>query len=145
MQAKHMIMLRDSVIQDIIQFLEHCEGNKRLSNQLADCSKTCYCASEWLAALCIDYDLIYILHVLKTEVNLCVLMFAVYGKSVAAVVEQPLEEEKMHPGKNTVTFEARELKSLFMRLVWSTVMERNTNCKYLLLIDCNVSLSSKYL
>ena len=22
-----MIMLRDSVIQDIIQFLEHCEGN----------------------------------------------------------------------------------------------------------------------
>ncbi|KAJ7386216.1 Tetratricopeptide repeat protein 30A [Desmophyllum pertusum] len=26
--AKHMIMLRDSVIQDIIQFLEHCEGNR---------------------------------------------------------------------------------------------------------------------
>ena len=25
-QAKHMIMLRDSVIQDIIQFLEHCES-----------------------------------------------------------------------------------------------------------------------
>lgn len=64
--AKHMIMLRDSVIQDIIQFLEHCE---------------------------------------------------VYGKSVPAVVEQPLEEEKMHPGKNTVTFEARVLKSLFLRLV----------------------------
>lgn len=64
--AKHMIMLRDSVIQDIIQFLEHCE---------------------------------------------------VYGKSVPAVVEQPLEEEKMHPGKNTVTFEARVLKSLFLHLV----------------------------
>lgn len=64
--AKHMIMLRDSVIQDIIQFLEHC---------------------------------------------------GVYGKSVPAVVEQPLEEEKMHPGKNTVTFEARVLKSLFLRLV----------------------------
>ena len=45
------------------------------------------------------------------------LYFLVYGKNVAAVVEQPLEEEKMHPGKNTVTFEARELKSLFMRLV----------------------------
>ena len=43
--------------------------------------------------------------------------FAVYGKNVAAVVEQPLEEEKMHPGKNTVTYEARELKSLFLRLV----------------------------
>lgn len=56
--------------------------------------------------------------VLQMKVNLylylCVL---VYGKNVAAVVEQPLEEEKMHPGKNTVTFEARELKSLFMRLV----------------------------
>ena len=26
-QAKHMIMLRDSVIQDVIQFLEHCEGS----------------------------------------------------------------------------------------------------------------------
>ena len=24
--AKHMIMLRDSVIQECIQFLEHCEG-----------------------------------------------------------------------------------------------------------------------
>ena len=49
--------------------------------------------------------------------------FLVYGKNVAAVVEQPLEEEKMHPGKNTVTFEARELKSLFMRLVWSVAKE----------------------
>ncbi|XP_015778261.1 PREDICTED: tetratricopeptide repeat protein 30A-like [Acropora digitifera] len=66
LQAKHMIMLRDSVIQDIIQFLEHCE---------------------------------------------------LYGKNVPAVVEQPLEEEKMHPGKNTVTYEARVLKSLFLRLV----------------------------
>ena len=43
--------------------------------------------------------------------------FVVYGKNVPAVVEQPLEEEKMHPGKNTVTYEARELKSLFLRLV----------------------------
>lgn len=50
----------------------------------------------------------------KLYLYLCVL---VYGKNVPAVVEQPLEEEKMHPGKNTVTFEARELKSLFMRLV----------------------------
>ena len=41
----------------------------------------------------------------------------VYGKNVPAVVEQPLEEEKMHPGKNTVTYEARVLKSLFLRLV----------------------------
>ena len=50
---------------------------------------------------------------------LCFPMFLVtaYGKNVPAVVEQPLEEEKMHPGKNTVTFEARELKSLFLRLI----------------------------
>lgn len=60
--------------------------------------------------------------VLHLKVDLCVyLYFLVYGKNVAAVVEQPLEEEKMHPGKNTVTFEARELKSLFMRLVWQTL------------------------
>ena len=72
-----------------------------------------------LVALRIDYSLnwIYVLLVLQMKINLFVFMFVVYGKSVAAVVEQPLEEEKMHPGKNTVTFEARELKSLFMRLV----------------------------
>ena len=29
-QAKHMIMLRDSVIQDIIQFLEHCESKRHI-------------------------------------------------------------------------------------------------------------------
>ena len=58
------------------------------------------------------------LRVLQKKVNFSLhLCFLVYGKNVAAVVEQPLEEEKMHPGKNTVTFEARELKSLFMRLV----------------------------
>lgn len=61
---------------------------------------------------------IHVPRVLHLKVDLCVyLYFLVYGKNVAAVVEQPLEEEKMHPGKNTVTFEARELKSLFMRLV----------------------------
>ena len=26
LQAKHMLMLKDTVIQDIIQFLECCEG-----------------------------------------------------------------------------------------------------------------------
>ncbi|XP_028395432.1 tetratricopeptide repeat protein 30A-like isoform X2 [Dendronephthya gigantea] len=63
--AKHMIMLRDSITLEIIQFLEHCE---------------------------------------------------VYGRNIPGLVEQPLEEEKLHPGRNTVTYEARLLKSLFIKL-----------------------------
>ncbi|XP_062875089.1 intraflagellar transport protein 70A [Trichomycterus rosablanca] len=67
--AKHMIMLRDIVVQDCIQFLEHCE---------------------------------------------------LYGKDVPAVIEQPLEEERAHIGKNTVTYEARMLKALFYEVIgWS--------------------------
>ncbi|XP_070580562.1 intraflagellar transport protein 70A-like [Ptychodera flava] len=64
--AKHMIMLRDSVSQECIQFLEHCEA---------------------------------------------------YGRDVKALIEQPLEEEPKHEGKNTCTYEARHLKSLMMELV----------------------------
>ncbi|XP_053507733.1 tetratricopeptide repeat protein 30A isoform X5 [Ictalurus furcatus] len=64
--AKHMIMLRDTVVQDCIQFLEHCE---------------------------------------------------LYGKDVPAVIEQPLEEERTHIGKNTVTYEARMLKALFYEVI----------------------------
>ena len=26
MQAKHMIMLKDSVMEDVLKFLDHCEG-----------------------------------------------------------------------------------------------------------------------
>ncbi|XP_038064381.1 tetratricopeptide repeat protein 30A-like [Patiria miniata] len=63
--AKHMIMLRDSVIHECVQFLEHCEA---------------------------------------------------YGRDVKAVIEQPLEEEPLHEGKNTVTYESRILKSLFLQL-----------------------------
>ncbi|MCJ8739670.1 hypothetical protein PDJAM_G00049830 [Pangasius djambal] len=67
--AKHMIMLRDAVVQDCIQFLEHCE---------------------------------------------------LYGKDVPAIIEQPLEEERTHIGKNTVTYEARMLKALFYEVIgWS--------------------------
>ncbi|XP_060696350.1 intraflagellar transport protein 70A isoform X2 [Hemiscyllium ocellatum] len=64
--AKHMIMLRDTVIQECIQFLEHCE---------------------------------------------------IYGKNVLAVIEQPLEEQKLHSGKNTVTYQARLLKSLIYEII----------------------------
>ncbi|XP_056017937.1 tetratricopeptide repeat protein 30A-like isoform X1 [Ostrea edulis] len=64
--AKHMIMMKDQVVQECIQFLECCE---------------------------------------------------MYGKDVKALIEQPLEAEPMHPGKNTVTYEARLLKSLLLQLM----------------------------
>lgn len=63
--TKHMIMIRDSVIAECIQFLECCE---------------------------------------------------LYGRDVKAVTEQPLEEEPMHPGRNTVAYESRLLKSLLLQL-----------------------------
>ncbi|XP_062388654.1 intraflagellar transport protein 70A [Sardina pilchardus] len=64
--AKHMIMLRDAVVQDCIQFLEHCE---------------------------------------------------LHGKDVEAMIEQPLEEDRVHVGKNTVTYESRLLKALFYEVI----------------------------
>ena len=40
-QAKHMIMLKDNVIQELIQFLEHCEGWPRATMQTGQhCIKT---------------------------------------------------------------------------------------------------------
>ena len=41
---------------------------------------------------------------------------SVYGRDVKAVIEQPLEEEPMHPGRNTVSYESRLLKSLLLQL-----------------------------
>ncbi|TDH03347.1 hypothetical protein EPR50_G00162190 [Perca flavescens] len=64
--SKHMVMLRDAVVQECIQFLEHCEA---------------------------------------------------YGKEVPAIIEQPLEEHRIHIGKNTVTYEARLLKALFYEVI----------------------------
>ncbi|KAM8966312.1 intraflagellar transport protein 70A isoform 2-T2 [Pelodytes ibericus] len=63
--SKHMLMLRDAVINECIQFLEHCE---------------------------------------------------IYGKNIPAMIEQPLEEERMHIGKNTVTYESRQLKALIYEI-----------------------------
>uniref|UniRef100_A0A667X134 Tetratricopeptide repeat protein 30 n=1 Tax=Myripristis murdjan TaxID=586833 RepID=A0A667X134_9TELE len=64
--AKHMIMLRDAVVLECIQFLEHCE---------------------------------------------------MYGRDEPAIIEQPLEEDRIHIGKNTVTYEARLLKTLFYEVI----------------------------
>ncbi|GAB1599298.1 tetratricopeptide repeat protein 30A-like isoform X1 [Argonauta hians] len=63
--AKHMVMIRDSVVQECITFLEHCE---------------------------------------------------IHGLEAKAITEQPLEEEPLNPGKNTVAYEARMLKSILMQL-----------------------------
>ncbi|XP_066978143.1 intraflagellar transport protein 70A isoform X1 [Macrobrachium rosenbergii] len=63
--AKHMITVKDSVIMECIQFLEHCE---------------------------------------------------VYGRNVKSLIEQPLEEMAIHPGKNTVTYESRLLKALLLQI-----------------------------
>ncbi|XP_037332946.2 intraflagellar transport protein 70A isoform X2 [Pungitius pungitius] len=64
--SKHMVMLKDAVVQECIQFLEHC---------------------------------------------------AAYGREVPAIIEQPLEETCVHIGRNTVTYEARQLKALFYEVI----------------------------
>ena len=51
----------------------------------------------------------------KTFYSVCCL-FLVYGKEVKALIEQPLEAEPMHPGKNTVTYEARLLKGILLKM-----------------------------
>lgn len=40
-----------------------------------------------------------------------------YGRNVKAVIEAPLELETLHPGKNTVTYEARLIKALLLELI----------------------------
>ncbi|KAM6307108.1 intraflagellar transport protein 70A-like [Aegotheles albertisi] len=43
-----------------------------------------------------------------------------YGRNIPAVIEQPLEEKRMHSGKNTVTYEARLLRALMYKITgWS--------------------------
>lgn len=37
MQAKHMIVLKDNITKDIIQFLEHCEGMELSESAHATC------------------------------------------------------------------------------------------------------------
>ncbi|MPC10309.1 Tetratricopeptide repeat protein 30A1 [Portunus trituberculatus] len=42
--------------------------------------------------------------------------YSVYGRSVKGLIEHPLEEMAIHPGKNTVTYEARLLKALLLQI-----------------------------
>ncbi|CAH8299906.1 unnamed protein product [Schistosoma turkestanicum] len=76
--SKHMILLRDAVLLECIQFLEHCE---------------------------------------------------LYGRNIKVVMDQQQQQQqqqqqpndavKIHPGQNTVTYEARLLKSLLLELIQS--------------------------
>lgn len=63
--SKQVITVRDSVMQDCIQFLTQCEKQ---------------------------------------------------GREVKAMEEPPLEVETLHPGKNTVSYEARILKAIFLQI-----------------------------
>ena len=48
--------------------------------------------------------------------------FSVYGRDVLSVVEQPFDIQDINTvpqGKNTVTYEARYLKALFLKLQMS--------------------------
>ena len=51
---------------------------------------------------------------------------AAYGRDVSAHVEAPLEQEPTHPGRNTVTYEARQLKALLQQLMWRNVCSQLT-------------------
>jgi len=55
--------------------------------------------------------------VVYVVVSSCSCLCAVYGRDVTAHVEAPLEQEPTHPGRNTVTYEARLLKSLLLQLM----------------------------
>lgn len=85
--SKHLILLKDAFIAEILQFLTHCE------------SKTVFvCYLYWF--------FIYNHTIWKL----------VYGKEVKANVETPMDPDPMHPGRNTVAFEARYLKWLLLEI-----------------------------
>ena len=64
----------------------------------------------------LSYAMTKVVFVMLSELFLRVLL-TVYGRDVKAVIEQPLEAEPMHPGKNTVTYESRLLKGLLLQLM----------------------------
>ena len=88
--TKHTINVRDSVFNDCIQFLEHCESK-------------------------IDHCHFHL--VIKYVQQRSFLTISAYGKNVKTVIESPLEASPLHVGKNTVTYESRLLKALILRLL----------------------------
>lgn len=41
----------------------------------------------------------------------------VYGRNIIARREAPLDQHRLHPGQNTVTYEARLMKALILKLM----------------------------
>lgn len=68
--SKQIITLKDSIQEDCLQFLTHCEK---------------------------------------------------HGYEVKAIAEAPLEMESLHPGRNTVSYEARLLKALFLQVIQNKI------------------------
>ena len=44
-----------------------------------------------------------------------------HGHEVKAVIEAPLEMESLHPGRNTVSYEARLLKALLLQVIQNKI------------------------
>ena len=81
-----MIMLKDSVADDILKFFDECEGKKVFPSPNES-------------------------HVHNTPLP----PPPAHG-DIQVTVEQPLQQGTLHEGRNTVTYEARLLKALFLRL-----------------------------
>lgn len=63
--AKQLVVLKDSTLQECVQFLEHCE---------------------------------------------------IYGRDVSTGTDQPFDTNELPQGKQTVTYEARYIKALFLKI-----------------------------
>lgn len=81
-----MIVLKDNITKDMIRFLEHCESKLFCCGVLI---------KFFIRDLCFVSD---------------------YGRNIPTMVDQPLQQDSMHSGRNTITYEARLLKALFLRL-----------------------------
>ena len=93
--AKHTVAVRDTVFLDCLQFLDHCESK-------------------------VPFDILknHIL-IMQCEHRFLNVNFglAAYGRNVKTLIEGPLEVSPLHMGKNTVTYQARLLKSLMLKLL----------------------------
>ncbi|CAF0818713.1 unnamed protein product [Brachionus calyciflorus] len=59
--------------------------------------------------------------ILKDQTTVEIIQFLthceIYGKNIKANVEMPMKDEVIHPGRNTVAYEARYLKWLFFEII----------------------------
>ena len=91
--AKHLTVLKDAFIAELIQFFTHCE------------SKLIQYSNVSFFLLSFNFLIIKMYQ------------FKVYGKDVKANVEVPFDQAPLHPGRNTVAYEARYLKWLLYEII----------------------------